>query len=177
MFKLITIARPYAKAIFDFSVENNDVEHWYQMLKLIAEIAIDKEIKKIFPRNLAAQDMYTIFNTICGNKLNKPAKNLIKLMSENKRLHILPIVLNEFIKLRNSYEETKEVNIISAKQLNNKQLADIKNVLEKYLLSKIILKHQIDRSLISGVIIYLDDLVINDSVSGRLSNLAKFLQS
>ncbi|PPI87644.1 F0F1 ATP synthase subunit delta [Candidatus Pantoea edessiphila] len=176
MFKLITIARPYAKAVFNFSVESKSIEYWQQTLTLFSAIVNDKEMKKIFPRNLSSKDMYTIFIKICGNKLNKYSKNLIKLMAENKRLDILPTVLSEFIKLRYHYESTSEINLISASNLNNKQLTDIKNVLEKRLSCKVKLNHKIDNSLISGIVIHLGDLVIDNSISGRLSRLANFLQ-
>ncbi|MXP51437.1 F0F1 ATP synthase subunit delta [Pantoea sp. SoEX] len=175
--ELITIARPYAKAIFDISLENKNVELWHHILTVVAQISSDTEIKKIFPQNLSPKNMYNIFNKICGNELIPQAKNLIQLMAENKRLDIFPTVLHEFGKLRDAYETTAEAIIISALDLSIKQLEDIKNVLEKYLLRKVKLKHKIDTSLISGIIIYLGDLVIDNSISGRISRLAKILQS
>ncbi|PPI86300.1 F0F1 ATP synthase subunit delta [Candidatus Pantoea edessiphila] len=177
MFEFITIARPYAKAIFDFSLANKDIEYWQQTLTFIAKVVVDKKIKKIFPRGLSPKDMYTIFNAICGKKLNKSAKNLIKLMAENRRLEILPTVLDEFIKLRNIHESLAKVSVISAINLNSKQLTDIENILEKFLSCKVTLNHRIDISLISGFVIKLGDLVIDNSISGRLSNLTKILKS
>lgn len=39
MSDLTTIARPYAKAAFDFAVEKQQLGHWSQMLAFTAEVA------------------------------------------------------------------------------------------------------------------------------------------
>ena len=38
MSEFITVARPYAKAAFDFAVEHNSVERWQDMLAFVAEV-------------------------------------------------------------------------------------------------------------------------------------------
>ncbi|MBK4775850.1 F0F1 ATP synthase subunit delta [Candidatus Pantoea edessiphila] len=176
MFELITIARPYAKAIFDISLENKNIEYWHRVLIITAQISADKEIKKIFSRGLSANNIYDIFDKICGDKLSQSAKNLIKLMAENKRLDILPAVLSEFDKLHDDYKSIAEATVTSAFNLSNEQLKNIKHLLEKRLARKVRLKNKTDISLISGIIINLGDLVIDNSISGRISRLAKILQ-
>ena len=38
MSEFVTVARPYAKAAFDFAVEHNSVERWQDMLAFVAEL-------------------------------------------------------------------------------------------------------------------------------------------
>lgn len=38
MSEFVTVARPYAKAAFDFAVEHNSVERWQDMLAFAAEV-------------------------------------------------------------------------------------------------------------------------------------------
>ncbi len=38
MSEFITVARPYAKAAFDFAVEHQSVERWQDMLAFAAEV-------------------------------------------------------------------------------------------------------------------------------------------
>ncbi|VDR30720.1 F-type ATPase subunit delta [Raoultella terrigena] len=52
-------------------------------------------------------------------------------MAENGRLKVLPDVLEQFIHLRAASEATAEVDVISATQLSEEQLAKIADAMEK----------------------------------------------
>lgn len=43
MSEFVTVARPYAKAAFDFAVEHNSVERWQDMLAFVAEVTKTKK--------------------------------------------------------------------------------------------------------------------------------------
>lgn len=98
-------------------------------------------------------------------------------MAENGRLSTLPEVLAQFIQLRDTLESTIEVDVISANELNEQQLAKISAAMEKRLSRKVKLNCKIDKSVIAGVIIRAGDLVIDGSVRGRLERLTDVLQS
>ena len=40
MSEFTTVARPYAKAAFDFAVEHQSIDRWQQMLAFAAEVAL-----------------------------------------------------------------------------------------------------------------------------------------
>ncbi|WP_258785981.1 F0F1 ATP synthase subunit delta, partial [Klebsiella pneumoniae] len=44
MSEIVTVARPYAKAAFDFAVENRAVEKWQDMLAFAAEVTRNEQI-------------------------------------------------------------------------------------------------------------------------------------
>ena len=48
MSELTTIARPYAKAAFDFAVEQSAVEKWEEMLAFAAQVAENEQIQDLF---------------------------------------------------------------------------------------------------------------------------------
>lgn len=43
MSEFITVARPYAKAAFDFAVEHQSVERWQDMLAFAAEVTKNEQ--------------------------------------------------------------------------------------------------------------------------------------
>ena len=45
MSEYITVARPYAKAAFDFAVEQNQLDQWQGMLNFAAAVAENDQIK------------------------------------------------------------------------------------------------------------------------------------
>ncbi len=44
MSEFITVARPYAKAVFDFAVEHQSVERWQDMLAFAAEVTKNEQM-------------------------------------------------------------------------------------------------------------------------------------
>ena len=47
MSDLTTIARPYAKAAFDFAVEKQQLDNWNQMLAFAAEVAKNEQMHEL----------------------------------------------------------------------------------------------------------------------------------
>ncbi len=177
MSDLITVARPYAKAAFDFAVEHQSIDRWQTMLAFAAEVARNEQMAEVLSGALAPEALSASFNAVCGDQLDEHAQNLIKVMAENGRLTALPDVLEQFIQLRDAYEATAEVDVISASALSDSQLTKISTAMEKRLSRKVKLNCKIDKSVLAGVVIRAGDLVIDGSVRGRLDRLADVLQS
>ncbi len=177
MSELVTIARPYAKAAFDFAVEHNRVQHWQQMLIFATEVARNEQIAVMLSGVMAPEALATTFISICGSELDEYGQNLIKIMAENRRLTALPAVLQEFIQLRDLYEATAEVEVLTARELSKEQLNKIRAAMEKHLSRNVNLNIKIDKTVMAGVIIRAGDMVIDGSVRGRLERLTDALLS
>ncbi|WP_158782462.1 F0F1 ATP synthase subunit delta [Pantoea sp. BAV 3049] len=177
MSEFTTVARPYAKAAFDFAVEHQSVDSWQQMLAFATEVASNEQVAELLSGALAPESLSAQFIAICGSQLDEAGQNLIKVMAENKRLPALPDVLAQFILLRAAHDATAEVEVISSTTLSDEQLTKISAAMEKRLSRKVKLNCKIDKSVMAGVIIRAGDMVIDGSVRGRLERLADVLQS
>ncbi|EPU8032370.1 F0F1 ATP synthase subunit delta [Shigella flexneri] len=177
MSEFITVARPYAKAAFDFAVEHQSVERWQDILTFAAEVTKNEQMAELLSGALAPETLAESFIAVCGEQLDENGQNLIRVMAENGRLNALPDVLEQFIHLRAVSEATAEVDVISAAALSEQQLAKISAAMEKRLSRKVKLNCKIDKSVMAGVIIRSGDMVIDGSVRGRLERLADVLQS
>ena len=177
MSEFITVARPYAKAAFDFAVEHQSVERWQDMLAFAAEVTKNEQMAEMLSGAMAPETLAASFIAVCGEQLDDNGQNLIRVMAENGRLNALPDVLEQFIHLRAVSEATAEVDVISAAALSEQQLAKISAAMEKRLSRKVKLNCKIDKSVMAGVIIRSGDMVIDGSVRGRLERLADVLQS
>jgi F-type H+-transporting ATPase subunit delta len=118
-----------------------------------------------------------VFVSICGEQFDEYGQNLIKVMAENGRLKALPDVCTLFFALKKEHEKQMEVEVVSATELSEQQKADISVKLEQRLERKVQLNCSVDEALLGGVIIRAGDLIIDNSVSGRLSRLNDVLQS
>jgi len=177
MADMTTIARPYAKAAFDFAVEKGQLDQWGQMLSFAAEVANNEQVHELLTSSMSADKLAEVFVAVCGEQVDEFGQNLIKVMAENGRLLALPDVCAEFLLLKQEYEKEISVEVTSATELSEQQKADISSKLETRLERKVQLNCSVDEALLGGVIIRAGDLVIDNSARGRLSRLSDALQS
>lgn len=177
MSELTTIARPYAKAAFDFAVVNADIDNWQSMLVFAAEIAKNEDMHNLLTGSVAASKLAEIFISVAGDELNEQGKNFIKVLAENGRLVVLPEIANSFIQLKTEYNKTLDAEVTSATELTTEQQATITAALEKRFARKIQLNCNVDPTLVAGVIIKAGDTVIDGSVQTKLNRLNDALQA
>jgi len=177
MAEITTIARPYAKAAFDFALEQNAIESWVEMLNFAALVSENESMKPLLSGSLASSQLAELFIGVCGEQVNEQVQNLLKVMAENGRLVVLPAVVQLFVEMQHEHAKEVEAFVVSATELTSEQQQEMSASLEKRLARKVKLNCSIDASLIAGVIIKAGDLVIDGSVRGKISRLSDTLQS
>ena len=177
MSELTTIARPYAKAAFDFAVEKGALDQWSHMLTFATEVTKNEDMAELLTGSASAEKLAEIFVAVCGEQFDEYGQNLLKVMAENGRLMALPEVCKEFLVLKQEHEKMMDVEVISASDLSKEQLANISSKLEQRLERKVNLNCSVDETLLGGVIIRAGDLVIDNSTRGQIDRLSDALQS
>ena len=177
MSELTTIARPYAKAAFDFAVESQAVSSWSDMLSFAAEVAKNENVVTFLAGSHSPEVTSDLFIKVCGEQLNEKGQNLVKVMAENGRLVALPAVAELFEELKAQYENEIEVDVTSATEISAAQQEGLAAALEKRLARKIKLNCNIDSAVVGGLLIKAGDTVIDATVRGKLERLSTVLQS
>lgn len=177
MSELTTVARPYAKAAFDYAVEHNAIAQWQDMLFFAAEVASNETVQQLLTGSLAADKMAAMFNNVCGEQLDQHGQNLIRLMADNGRLQTLPEVSALYNDYKAEYDKEIDVDVTSAVELSDAQKAELSTSLEKRLARKVKLNCKQDAALVAGVVIKAGDTVIDGSVRSKLNRLADSLQA
>ncbi len=177
MSELTTIARPYAKAAFDFAVEANAIESWLEQLTFAAQVSQDDTIQAYLSGGVSVEQATTLFLNVCGEQVESKGQNFLKLMAENHRLLALPQVLEEFCQLKAEHEKIVNVDVTSAVKLKAAQTKTLSAALEKRLARKVKLNCKVSKDIISGLVIQAGDMVIDGSIKGKLNRLTQTLQS
>ena len=178
MQKNTTVARPYAQAVFETASEENKLTEWSEMLGLLSAVVADAQMKVVLgnPKmDAAAQSDFVL--GVCGQALSETGNNLVKVLAEARRLAIIPEINRMYEQLRAEAEGVIEVGVTSAYELAPEQQATISEVMAKRLGRKVEIAHEVDESLIGGVVIRAGDTVIDASVRGRLKALATQMSS
>lgn len=173
-----TIARPYAEAAFKLASEQHALPVWGEMLKFAASVMRDPTMQEAIDNpKLGAPEKESLFLSVCGDRLNVNGRNFLKILLESDRITLLPYIESIFATLRNAAEGVAKAEIVSAIELSDAQVAEMKVALEKRFGKKIETHVSVDPSLIGGARIVVGDQVVDGSISAKLQAMANQLKS
>lgn len=176
MAEIITIARPYAQAIFELAQEEGDLSGWSDMLAFTAAVVSDEDMAALIDNpEISKEQSVELILDIAGDKLSDTGKNMIRVLADNGRLKVLPEIRELYEIERTTAEGTVQAEVISASALSDTQKESIAAALKKRLGRDVILECKTDESLVGGAVIRAGDMVIDGSVVGKLDKLASNL--
>lgn len=174
----ITLARPYARAAFEYAYSANDLQTWSVMMAVAAAVAQqDGMIKLVKSPSLTAQQKGEAFIHICADQLTEKGHNFIKNLAENNRLQLLPEIQELFEAYKSQQEKSIDVDITTAFELSAEMQNKLANALSAKLDREVNVYSSVEKSLLGGAVIRAGDTVIDGSVRGRLAKLAEALNS
>lgn len=178
MAELTTVARPYAKAAFQFADENGALAEWSAMLRFLAAVSEHDAVAQFLDNPKVTSDKKSEgFLTLCADQLNPAGTNFVSLLAQNKRLPALPEISVLFEALKSEKERSVDAVITSAFPLSSEQTNKLADSLKKKLGREVNVTTAIDNTILGGVVIKAGDLVIDGSVRGKLAKLAETLNS
>jgi F-type H+-transporting ATPase subunit delta len=173
MAERITIARPYAKAVFKLAQSQKRLPQWSEALGVAASVVADPRVAGLLSNPaVSAEQLAGLVSDVGGARLDEQARNLIATLAANRRLGYLPEIAARFEQLRADAERTIEVTVTSAVELSAAQKTHYAEALAKRLGREVRLSCQTDPGLLGGAVVRADDLVIDGSVRAGLAQLA-----
>lgn len=172
MAELTTLARPYAQAVFELANSQNKLADWSGTLNNLVEMMNQAEVAALADNvKVSKQQLTAVLTDLCGSQISDPGKNLLALLIENGRLVLLPEITAVYEVLRAEAEQTIEAEVITAFPMDKAQADKIATALKARLGREVKINATVDKSVLGGAIIRAGDMVIDGSVSGRLSKL------
>lgn len=180
MAELVTIARPYAEAVFKLACEGNALAAWSDALANLDGVVGNAEVQvRISDPNVSAQQLEDLVLGVIGDKFDATiagaARNFVQVLVSNGRLEVTPQVRVLFEALKREQEGVLEAHIISALPIGDAEVKPLLAALEAKYKRKVTVKVDTDPSLIGGVKIVVGDKVIDATVRGKLDTMAAAL--
>ncbi len=168
-----TLARPYAVAVFEQAKEEDAVTKWSELLGFLEGVVSEPTMAGVIadPR-VEISRLSTLMLDICEGRLWGTGENLVRVLTESRRLSLLPEIHKLFERRRREFEGQSQVEVISAFELDEQFARVISGAMADRLGRAVDLSVSVDNSLIGGVVIRAGDLVIDASLRGRLNQLA-----
>lgn len=179
-----TVARPYASALFQVARERGELAQWSAALSVLSAALADEGLQAWLDsprltdgeRTAFVLEIATAADPVAGKVLSaEQGANFLKLLAENDRLTVLPEIAALFEAHRHKEENTMDVTMVAASEVDESTQAAITSALEARLGRTVRLSVNVDPALLGGAVIRADDLVIDASLKSRLAKLATSL--
>jgi F-type H+-transporting ATPase subunit delta len=173
MAERVTIARPYAKAVFAMARDAKRLPQWSQGLAVAAAVSADQRIKALFgDPHVTPEQLVELFTSIGGRDFDGDLRKALAVLAANRRLNLLPEIAHLYEQMRSEHERVLDVTLSSAVELSAEQRERFAAALRKRFERDVRLHTEVDSSLLGGAVLRADDLMIDGSVQGGLAQLA-----
>lgn len=185
----LTIARPYAKAVFEHALASHAqlyaLDGWEKLLQQLSLAVKNPSLSTLLDNpKVSDQQFHDLLMEVLQKSFSdffatnqKTISNFLNLLILEKRLNILPQISLRYQSLLTAERQLKEVIVTSAFPLDQGRRQTLTEALTKYLNSKLAVTFQEDASLIGGVIVRSGNWVMDNSIRGRLQDLKTALQN
>lgn len=170
------IASRYAKTLMDISIEKGSIDRIVQDVNAVASVAKLKDVELLLKSPIIhSSKKLSIFKEIFNGKLDDISQKFFELIIKKGREAYIPVICTAFNEQYNSYKNISELTITSASTLEEAQLEAIKQELIKSGITRknLSIIQKINTDLIGGFIIESGDLLIDNSVKGKLEKIRK----
>ena len=163
----------YAKALFDFAGEKNQVEEVYGDLKLFANTLKENRELQMLLRNpvIESHQKHQIFESIFNGTLHDISYQFLDVLLKKKREPALDTICEEFFKLYNKAHNIRLVTITTAQPLGDELKEKVVQMLVEQTHATIDLRQIVDPEIIGGFVIQMDDYYLDSSILSKINKL------
>lgn len=172
----LTVARPYAEAVFSLAADEKSFDKWQSMLFAMSEAVMDPFYLGFLKNSSSPEDASSSLIKLLDGVIDGAGENFIKLLGTNGRFEVLPQIYSEFCRLKAQHDRILSVTLTAARAFAEEDLKDLKRKLSDKYDCTIDLKQELDPSLIGGAVLKIGDKVIDASVKTSLVNLSSTLR-
>ena len=176
----LTVARPYARALFSEALDNNALPDWQQVLNALAAIVNALSALHVIGNpNISTEHKYQLcWDTLrelvsIKQDIEQDVQRFIHVLLIEKRLTVVPDMARMYHHLVASHNNIIELDVISATALTKVQQEKLIQSLEQRFNSTVTIDYSHDSSLIGGLIIKSDNWVFDGSIRSKLLRLTE----
>lgn len=167
------LAVKYAQALCELANEKNILADAERQLALVVDLAEQNaELKELLYHPLipGAAKKETIVR-LFGGELHEVVKNFLLLLVDKHREAALPAILHEYTALANEIRNIVVADVTVAMPISREQEQALAQSLGAKLGKTVRINQHIDSRIISGVIVKIEDKLIDGSVARQLNML------
>lgn len=168
-----SVAYRYAKPLLSLAEEKGLLEEVNRDMNLVHNTCDEHDQLRAVLRNpvIRGYKKLSILKAVFGNHLNPLTMSMLEIIAKRSREEIIYEITREFTLLYNEYKGIQIVTLVTTVPLAEDLKAELISKLNQTLGKTIILKEEINPSLIGGFILKIGNSQIDDSIQSSLQRL------
>jgi F-type H+-transporting ATPase subunit delta len=168
------VAERYAQAFFSLAADEKKVAELKDQAAEMLSVIDRDVIKFLDTRSIAKSDKKALLKDVLKGA-DKDFVNFLSLLVDSGRSHYIVDILKGFISQCNEELKVQEVTVVSARELTDAEKAEIGEAISKSLNKNVEITNKIDKTLLAGTRVYINDRVYDSSLKARVNSLREEL--
>lgn len=171
------VAGRYAKSLIDLARERNILEAVFaDMQTLKHTLENSHELDNLLKSPIINSDKkMSVLRLLFENKFNALTLSFFDIIVRKKREAYMAQIIRAFIEMYNDLNKITVATVKTAVEATEATKAQIKDFLQKQTGKTVELKTTVDKELIGGVVIQIEDKLFDASIAGKLQQAKKEL--
>ncbi len=174
-----SIARRYARALFDLALEQNKVEAWADALASLKQaVEASAELRDVLENPVYTREQRRAIadKLAAALRLDPAPTNLLYLLGDRNRLSQLGGVVDAFARLADQKLGRTRARLVSAVPLDGASAARIAEKLSAATRSRVLVESDVDPALLGGVVAHVGAFTFDGSVRTQLEAMREQLK-
>lgn len=169
------IAKRYAKALFDFSLEMNKVEDVKADMELLLSVCESNADFRQLLRSpvIRAEKKQQVMKALFKDKLSDISSRYLDIITRKRRENQIEHIAGEYIEVYKDFKNIITVHFASASAITDEIRKKITALLEKQTNGSIELIEEVKKELVGGFVMKYDDYKYDASIAYQLRKLKK----
>lgn len=176
--KLIPIAKRYSEALTDIAKDKNELDAVWADLQTVEEsITSVKEMASFLSHPvIPVSEKKDMVKAVFEGKINDFVLNLVYILLEKNKSNLLSTILYCFEESMDEAKNIMKVGVVSAIEIDEDLKQKLKDKLEGKLNKSVKFDFETKPEIIAGVVLKIQDKVIDGSMAARLESFKKALR-
>jgi len=174
------VSKVYANALLDVGIENNILSRIGEELDSFAKlVSEEKELMLFLNAPVISKDKKKeLIEKLFSGKFCSEVINFIKVLIDNDRQPLTPDINKYLIDLIDQKNNRQKVFVTTSAKLESNVLKQIEKSISNKLKKEVVIEESIDASILGGIVIKIDDTLIDGSVAKDLNIMrAKLIET
>ena len=169
-------ARRYAQAVFELALENRELEKWFDDLTLLSDSVSNQEFLDFLSQpRVTSEEKIRVVRDALGDSVGPLALNLMSLLATKNIAHILPGITDQYQELLDAQQGIERAEAVTAIPLDDDEQRRVTEMLSAMSGRDVRLTTRVDVEILGGMIIRIDDRVMDGSTRSRLHAMRREL--
>jgi F-type H+-transporting ATPase subunit delta len=178
---MASVAGSYSRAFADIVMDDHlDADQCVAELRAVAALIDESiELRRVWENPAVPEEQKRNLLDVIAKRdgISKPARNLIAVLINHRRLHFLDRVIDQLEKELDARRGFADAQIVSARSLNDAEKRQFETQVGRLTGKKIRARYGQDASLLGGAVVRIGSTIYDGSVKGQLERIKEAISN